>query len=142
MNRRPGQTTLRKRRALLIAVWLPAAAAWAAEPNTTTAKAREALRWCAAADAAPLAERVTILSRGLQCAEEAADTDPGDATAHFAVFCNLGKLTRLRRDTAGWLALLADVAADDVNDALIINVTGAAGSTLSWTASVTTSELN
>jgi hypothetical protein len=94
----------------LIAVWLLTVAASAAEPNATTAKAREALHWCAAADAASLADRVTILSRGLQCAEEAAHADPGDATAHFAVFCNLGKLTRLRRDTAGWLALLEDVA--------------------------------
>jgi len=94
----------------MIAVWLLTAAAWAAEPNATTAKAREALRWCAAADAAPLADRVMILSRGLHCAEEATHADPGDATAHFAVFCNLGKLTRQRRNTAGWLALLGDVA--------------------------------
>ena len=98
-------------RQLTIAVWLLAAPAWAAEPSTTTAKAREALRWCAAGDAAaPLPDRVTILSRGLQCAEEAAHADPADATAHFAVFCNLGKLTRLRRGTAGWMALLGDIA--------------------------------
>jgi hypothetical protein len=70
----------------------------------------EALRWCAAADAAPSADRVTILSRALQRAEEAARADSEDATAHFAVFCNLGKLTRLRRESSGWLALLGDVA--------------------------------
>ena len=75
-----------------------------------TARATEALRWCAAADAAPLADRASMLSRGLQRAEEAAHTHPEDATAHFAVFCNLGKLTRLRRDSSGWLTLLADVA--------------------------------
>ena len=101
---------LRKRHALTIAVWLLAATARGAEPGATTAHATEALRRCAAADGAPVADRMTILSRGLECAEEAVRADPRDATAHFAVFCNLGKLTRLRRQSSSWLALLADVA--------------------------------
>jgi len=43
---------------------------------------------------------------------------------------------------AGASTWTAAAAADDTNDALVINVTGAASATISWTAAVTTSELN
>ena len=88
---------------------LLAAIAGTGEPRAATTAATEALRLCAAADAAPPAARVEMLSRGLGFAEEAARTNSGDAAAHFAVFCNLGKLTRLRRESSGWLMILGDV---------------------------------
>jgi hypothetical protein len=47
--------------------------------------------------------------------------------------------TALGQDVAGWDA---NAVADDTNDALVINVNGDASSTVSWTAAVTTSELN
>lgn len=47
--------------------------------------------------------------------------------------------TDLGEDVAAWDA---NAVADDTNDALVINVKGDAASTVSWTASVTTSELN
>jgi hypothetical protein len=62
---------------------------------------------------------------------------------------NIGGTTTLVNSTttqigndAGASAWTAVMAADDTTDALVINVTGAAFSTISWTAAVTTSELN
>lgn len=92
-----------------IGLALLAAIAGTGEPRAATTAATEALRLCAAADAAPPAERVEMLSRGLRCAEEAERTNSRDAAAHFAIFCNLGKLTRLRRESSGWLMILGDV---------------------------------
>jgi hypothetical protein len=64
---------------------------------------------CEAADAVADAERIALLTRGLQRAEEALSSDPSDAAAHFAVVCNLGKRTRLRRQAGGFIGVLKDV---------------------------------
>jgi hypothetical protein len=63
-----------------------------------------------------------MLSRGLQYAEEAERTNSRDATAHFAIFCNLGKLARLRRESSGWLTILGDVtrARRELDQALVL----------------------
>ena len=88
-----------------------ATVARAAEPNSVSATASEALALCDAADAAaPLADRIAILSRGLERAEEAVRANARDAAAHFAVFCNLGKRTDLRRGTLGFFGILSDLA--------------------------------
>src|SRR5262245_35965053 len=58
-------------------------------------KAHQALALCQRADAVPLALREAILTRGLDLAQAAVEADDGDAAAHFAVFCNLGKRLRL-----------------------------------------------
>jgi len=87
-----------------------------------SATASEALALCEAADAAPLPDRVAILSRGLERAEEAVRENPQDATAHFAVFCNLGKRTDLRRRALGFFALLSDLTRvrRELDDALAL----------------------
>ena len=79
------------------------------EPGAA-AKASEALALCEAADAAPLEERTDILSRGLERAEEAVRANSRDASAHFAVFCNLGKRAELRRGALGIVGILGDLA--------------------------------
>ena len=65
---------------------------------------------CDAADAASPADRLVILTRGLERAEEAVRANSQDAAAHFAVFCNLAKRADMRRGTLGFVGILKDVA--------------------------------
>jgi hypothetical protein len=48
-----------------------------------------------------------VLARGLERAEEAVRTDPEDAAAHLAVFCNLGKRLQVMPRGSGLFAALA-----------------------------------
>jgi len=61
-----------------------------ATPATDAAAA--ALAICDRADQLTGQERTRTLARGLELAEHAVVADQHDAKAHFAVFCNLGKL--------------------------------------------------
>jgi hypothetical protein len=56
--------------------------------------AREALARCMEAEGREGAEQEQLLREGLRLAEHAVAADDDDAAAHFAVFCNLGKLLR------------------------------------------------
>ena len=58
--------------------------------------AATALALCCEADQLSGAERQRVLMRGLGLAQDAAATDPSNAQAHFAVFCNLGKQVQSR----------------------------------------------
>src|SRR6058998_3189673 len=58
-------------------------------PGSATASA--ALDHCSEADHARGPARADLLKKGLALAEEAVAADDGDARAHFADFCNLGK---------------------------------------------------
>jgi tetratricopeptide (TPR) repeat protein len=85
--------------------------------------AHEALALCREAERAGAAQ-AELLQRGLALAERAVETDPTDATAHFALFCNLGRqmqgarlslaslagLRRLRREIDRTLELAPDWA--------------------------------
>jgi hypothetical protein len=111
------------RRRLVVAVLLVYPTVVPAEQSTTVSPAvRQALELCDAADSAPLPDRAAILTRGLERAEEAVEANPQDATAHFAVFCNLGKRTDLQRRTHGFLGLLRDVerARRELDEALTL----------------------
>ena len=112
------------RRRLVVALLLLYPSIVPAESYTTVSSptVRQALELCDAADSAPPSDRAAILTRGLERAEEAAEANPLDATAHFAVFCNLGKRTDLRRRTHGFLGLLGDVgrARRELEEALIL----------------------
>ena len=56
----------------------------------------EALALCDfAAEEHDIAARAALLDRGLALAEQAVASDDGDAAAHFAVFCNLGRRLQL-----------------------------------------------
>jgi hypothetical protein len=78
-----------------------------AETIPGSAHALEALALCnAAAVEASVARQAELLDRGLAMAEEAVEMDDGDAAAHFAVFCNLGRRTRLRPVGLGSLAAI------------------------------------
>ena len=91
-------------------------------PGSATAGA--ALDRCSQADHARGPARADLLKKGLALAEEAVAADDGDARAHFAVFCNLGKqahdaglsifnlgkLPRLRREVDRTLELAPDSA--------------------------------
>jgi hypothetical protein len=59
--------------------------------------AQRALLVCERADHAAAAQREALLQIGLQLAEIAVETDPGDPHAHFAVFCTLGKIAERQR---------------------------------------------
>jgi hypothetical protein len=59
------------------------------------AGAREALALCRQADSAPAGEQRALLQRGLDAAEAAVQADERNAAAHFAIFCDLGKIMRL-----------------------------------------------
>jgi tetratricopeptide (TPR) repeat protein len=65
----------------------------------------EAVALCNQADAAPDGEKRAVLERGLAAAEAAIAADDNDPSAHFAVFCNLGK--RMRLDGAAFSSLLS-----------------------------------
>jgi hypothetical protein len=119
--------------------WIPLAAAFvlcaviaaAADqsiPPAASTAARESLALCDAADTAAARDRVAILSRGLQRAEEALSNDSRDAAAHFAVACNLGKRTQLRRPALGFIGILKDVARvrREIDDTLVLAPTYAA----------------
>ena len=111
------------RRRLVVALLLLYPAVAPAEQSTSVSPTvRQALELCDAADSAPPSDRAAILTRGLERAEEAVEANPRDATAHFAVFCNLGKRTDLRRRTHGFLGLLGDVgrARREIEEALIL----------------------
>jgi tetratricopeptide (TPR) repeat protein len=71
--------------------------------------AREALVLCRAADGVPLSDRAKILANGLERAEKAEQEAPQDASAHFAVFCNLGKRLQLEQHTLWLLAGLNEL---------------------------------
>jgi len=58
----------------------------------------------------PPVERGLVLRRGLDRAEDAVRSDPEDATAHLAVFCNLGRLLQLKRSAGGLFGALGDLA--------------------------------
>jgi tetratricopeptide (TPR) repeat protein len=59
------------------------------------ARAEAALRVCAQVDDMPAGtdkvEQIDRLRVGLELGEEAVEADEGDATAHFALFCNVAK---------------------------------------------------
>ena len=95
-------------RQLVAAIVLCAAAAHADE--LASSAAAEAIAWCEAANDVPVAERTSLLSRGLRRAEEAVEMDRANAAAHFAVFCNLGKRAQLRREAIGLPGLVLDLA--------------------------------
>jgi tetratricopeptide (TPR) repeat protein len=79
-------------------------AAHGADPADAGSAAREALAICQRADVVPAEERGPLLAFGLERAEAAVAATPGDAAAHLAVFCNLGKRLRAR---SGWGLLTA-----------------------------------
>src|SRR5262245_13674305 len=59
-------------------------------------RADEALALCRSAEQASGAARETLLARGRTLAEDAVKDDDADATAHFALFCTLGRQMQLR----------------------------------------------
>ena len=77
---------------LVLAVALPRLAG-AVPPGSPASIA--ALKLCKAIDEMADGERDAALERGLAMAEAAAAADSGDARAHFAMVCHLGK--RMRR---------------------------------------------
>lgn len=109
-------------RQLAAAIVFCAATARAEDPAPGAAAVREALAGCEAADDVPVADRIAVLSRGLRRAEDAVEIDPRDATAHFAMFCNLGKRAQMRRETMGVAATLVDLARArrEIDDALAL----------------------
>jgi len=84
-RRRSGRTSCAAALAAVLAAVAPAVASPLADAVTL----------CAAADRAPLAEKRALLERGLDAAERAVAADDGDARAHFAIVCNLGKRMRI-----------------------------------------------
>src|SRR5690349_10848771 len=83
----------------VVALLLWTAAARGGQPEMGGPMAREAIAICQEADLLPASERPAVLASGLARAEEAAQADPQDAAAHFAIFCNLGKGLK---NTGGW----------------------------------------
>lgn len=79
----------------LLALQAPRRAAAAAPPRAATA-----LSLCQQADHAPAGRKRAILQHGLTAAEQAVQVADDDPAAHFAAFCNLGKLMRL--DGMSW----------------------------------------
>ena len=74
---------------ILAAALLLTRAAAAVPPGTPASTA--ALAHCDAIDEMVDGEREAALDRGLALAEAAVAADGGDARAHFALFCHLGK---------------------------------------------------
>ena len=93
----------------VVALLFWTAAASGRELESAGPVAREALAVCEDADRVPTAERAARLALGLERAEAAVQADPGDAAAHLAVFCNLGKRLRTR---GGWglLTVFSDLS--------------------------------
>lgn len=110
-----------------VAALLFCASSALAYPNGSST-AREALALCQRANELSGDEREEVLARGIELAERAVAADAGDALAHFATVCNLGKqmesggmglgqllkLRRLRRE----LDTTLEMAPDDP-DALV-----------------------
>ncbi len=65
-----------------------------AEPMGSQA-AKQSLVLCVEADELSGDDQRTALARGVQLAEDAIAADGQDAKAHFALFCNLGKQTKV-----------------------------------------------
>jgi tetratricopeptide (TPR) repeat protein len=81
------------------------AAVVATTPARAASRADEAAALCRQSDTAAETDKRALLEHGLAVAEAAVADDPGDAAAHFAVFCNLGK--RMRLDGIGVASLLS-----------------------------------
>jgi hypothetical protein len=64
----------------------------------------DAIASCREADRVPDADKRDVLRRGIASAEAAIAVDEHDASAHFALFCNLGK--RMRLDGASFASLV------------------------------------
>ena len=77
-----------------IATALAVSLAVAAAASPAASAPPDALALCSAADRAPARDQRALLERGLAAAEAAIAADERDASAHFAVFCNLGKQMR------------------------------------------------
>jgi len=82
---------------LLVATALPvvAVASSIGEPAGSPA-ANAALEICEHTPERPAAELRERFEHGVQLAEQAVAADDRDAKAHFALFCNLAKLTHIR----------------------------------------------
>lgn len=78
----------------LVAVTLAAVAALAPRPSAAGEATDAALAHCDAAATAPRAAALDFATRGVALAEAAIEADPTDASAHFALFCNLGRQMR------------------------------------------------
>jgi tetratricopeptide (TPR) repeat protein len=87
-------TTLLTTTILLAAVSSSAEGLSAIGPGRS-ALAREALARCLQVEHLPPADRPAELDHVFALADQAVSADDGDATAHFAVFCALGKHLRL-----------------------------------------------
>jgi tetratricopeptide (TPR) repeat protein len=74
-------------------------------PSVASSPVAEAVALCKQADTAPEGEKRAVLERGLAAAEAAVAADDNDPSAHFAVFCNLGK--RMRLDGIAFSSLLS-----------------------------------
>ena len=88
---------------------LCAATARGGQPASVNPATNEALTICREADQVSVADRSTVLLRGLDRAEEAVRADPRDPVAHFAVFCNLGKRLQMKQRGAGFFATLGEL---------------------------------
>lgn len=84
-----------------------ALAAWGSVAGAADREAERlagaAVTLCARADRVPVVEREAMLRRGLALAERAVARHEGNARAHFAVFCTLGKL--VDEEGIGWRTL-------------------------------------
>jgi hypothetical protein len=96
-------------RCVVAVIVLYAAVARGGQPAPVNPATSEALALCDEADQVSVAERSAVLARGLDRAEEAVRTDPEDAVAHFAVFCNLGKRLQMKRSGYGLFAALKEL---------------------------------
>ena len=88
---------------------LCAATARGGQPASVNPATNEALTLCREADQVSVADRSTVLVRGLDRAEEAVRAYPRDPVAHFAVFCNLGKRLQMKQRGAGFFATLGEL---------------------------------
>ena len=112
-----------RRSALAVVLALRAGCVGAADPPGTL-QSRAAVAACQTASERPAGERGALLDRTLQDAEAAVAAADGDALAHFAIFCALGKrmqlagvsmaallgVRRLRREIDRTLELAPDFA--------------------------------
>lgn len=90
------------------AIIVAAAAAHAGHPSSAGPQALAAIEICQQSDGMPPPERAALLAAGLALAEQAAATNPQDAAAHFAIFCNLGK-SLMYRSTWKLFGALSDL---------------------------------
>jgi tetratricopeptide (TPR) repeat protein len=79
------------------------------QPEPVGPATTAALALCHEADQVSPAERLVVLARGLDRAEEAVRAAPRDAVAHFAVFCNLGKRLEMKCRGEGLFATLGEL---------------------------------